>query len=118
MLANKGLHELFSGGIQSLWRVRLKTFGSYKSTCISRMSLALAGFISCNSGDAVYCVWCKLLLKDFEEPVSAIALHRLYAGSTCLFLKVIAEIEHKKLFPQESKICIIHQVYCLVYAQR
>ena len=81
---------------------RMKTFRSYENKWMPATQLAKAGFISGRRGDHVLCLWCLLILKDFTEPVDALAVHQLHSLNHCEYLKKTTRLEFHNpalLFP-------------------
>lgn len=68
---------------------RLLTYiKTFCSTTMTAISLANAGFISTGKKDSdeVICLWCGLMLSEFQETVDACALHQAITGESCDFI--------------------------------
>lgn len=67
-------------------RERLLTFASCQCDFVPAMQCAQAGFISQGQGDAVLCIWCRLVLREFKQPLDMLAIHQKHS-SGCEFLR-------------------------------
>ena len=77
-------------------RSRMLTFKSYQSEHVLAIECAKAGFISKqqeDQKDTLLCVWCLLVLRNFEQTVDVFATHKL-CSSACTYLRIIT---HKRL---------------------
>lgn len=100
---------------QSLKRedIRLETFRNWpKSIPVSKEELAKDGFYYMNTGDRVKCVFCSLVLKNWDAGDSARAEHTKF-NAMCPFLrnKNVGNIPILADHPPPTMIGVKHQEY-------